>query len=108
MFDVHICLSLACLSNDSRLISPPFESPLNSKTNGDPSMSITAFLPYSGQDFTKKTVAELRHAGVENIYLIANSGGATVDGVKTLAVNGLTSTGAMEQIAKQSNSDHVL
>src|SRR3954470_2134240 len=71
-------------------------------------MSITAFLPYSGQEFTRKTVAELQNAGVESIYLIANSGGATISGTKMLAVNGLTSTAAMDQIAKHATTDHAL
>jgi GT2 family glycosyltransferase len=62
---------------------------------------ITAFVPYSGNDFTRQTVEHLRRSGVvETIYLLAVTSEANIAGCQTLEVDAVTSSRTIDLIIK--------
>jgi hypothetical protein len=71
---------------------------------------ITAFIPFSKNDFTKQTVARLRQGGgVERVYLLNSTGErASIDGAESIAVDALFSSKTIEQIVARSNSAYSL
>lgn len=67
------------------------------------SKPITAFVPYSGLHSTKRTIEQLQESGlVERICLLTT--GPTLDGCTSLPVIALTSTQAIDAIARQAKT----
>lgn len=69
---------------------------------------ISVFLPYSGQEFTKETIASLRrssHTG--SIYLITSDASLTLPETRTLvSKKGLLSSEAMELAARHAEDEY--
>ena len=64
---------------------------------------IIAFVPYTGRDFTRATVAQLAGSGlVAKTYLLAGGAGAAVEGAETIAVDALHSWATMKQVVARS------
>jgi hypothetical protein len=62
---------------------------------------ITAFVPYSGNDFTRHTVEHLRRSGLVNkIYLLAVVAEADLAGCETLEVDAVASSRTIDLIIK--------
>lgn len=62
---------------------------------------ITAFVPYSGNDFTRHTIEHLRRSGLVNkIYLLAVVSEADLAGCETLEVDAVTSSRTIDLIIK--------
>ncbi|MEO8167019.1 MAG: glycosyltransferase family 2 protein, partial [bacterium] len=70
------------------------------------SRPITAFLPYSGQHFTKSAVGQLNQSGlVQKIFLLTTDKELQpIEGCETLAVQSLTGSKTMEMMAKKSST----
>lgn len=71
---------------------------------------ITAFLPYSGNHFTKTTVEQLQQSGlVERIYLLATGDdGLRIDGYESIPIDVVTSSRTIQKIAKKSQTHFTL
>ncbi|MCU7496123.1 MAG: glycosyltransferase family 2 protein [Ignavibacteria bacterium] len=71
---------------------------------------ITAFIPYSGNDYTRKTVSELVNSGlVDKCYLIATSEvGNNIEGCEIIKVESLFSSETISQLKEKSNADYTL
>jgi hypothetical protein len=64
------------------------------------SQPISAFVPFTGNDFTRGTVAGLRQSGrVERIYLLATEQSASIDGARVIQVDSLHASDTMKAIA---------
>ena len=62
---------------------------------------ITAFVPYSGNEFTRHTVEHLRRSGlVDKIYLLAVTSEADIAGCETIDVDAVTSSRTIDLIIK--------
>ncbi|MEO6436023.1 MAG: glycosyltransferase family A protein [Tepidisphaeraceae bacterium] len=62
---------------------------------------ITAFVPYSGSDFTRHTVEHLRRSGVvDKIYLMAVTSESDIAGCETIEVDAVTSSRTIDLIIK--------
>ena len=65
------------------------------------SKPITAFVPYSGNDFTRHTVEHLRRSGlVDKIFLLAVTSEADIAGCETIDVDAITSSRTIDLIIK--------
>jgi hypothetical protein len=74
-----------------------------------PNRPITAFVPYSGNEFTRSTVEHLRRSGVvERIFLLAITSEADIAGCQTLEVDAVTSGRTINMIAKSAGDSHAL
>lgn len=70
---------------------------------------ITAFLPYSGNDFTKQTVAELKKSSrISKIFLLASNEAQPVDGCEIINVDNPFSSDAVEKISKKTETKYIL
>ncbi|MGE5351973.1 MAG: glycosyltransferase family 2 protein [Acidobacteriota bacterium] len=71
---------------------------------------ITAFIPYSGNDFTRKTVSELYNSGlVDKCYLIVTTDvEENIEGCEKLKVESLFSSETVSQLKEKSNADYTL
>ncbi|HEX2960985.1 MAG TPA: glycosyltransferase family 2 protein [Ignavibacteriales bacterium] len=71
---------------------------------------ITAFIPYSGNDYTRKTVGELYNSGlVDKCYLIVTSDiEENIEGCEKLKVESLFSSETVSQLKEKSNADFTL
>ncbi|MCU7493201.1 MAG: glycosyltransferase family 2 protein [Ignavibacteria bacterium] len=71
---------------------------------------ITAFIPYSGNDFTRKTVGELYNSGlVDKCYLIVTSDvEENIEGCEKLKVESLFSSETVSQLKEKSSADYTL
>lgn len=70
---------------------------------------ITAFVLYSGHEFTRKTVAQLQQSGlVEKLWLVAGAGSAPIDGTEILVGDSRPSSAMVRQIAAAASTPHVL
>lgn len=67
---------------------------------------ITAFVPYSGQQFAKSVVEQLRQFGlVQKIFLLTTGADRTsIDGCETLAVPSLTGSKTMRSMARKAST----
>ena len=73
------------------------------------SKPITAFVPYSGNDFTRHTVEHLRRSGlVDRIYLLAVTSERDIAGCDTLEVDAVTSSRTIDMIIKHAVGTHAL
>src|SRR3954451_5387472 len=78
------------------------------------SKPITAFIPYSGNEFTRHTVEHVRRSGlVDKIYLLAVTSEGDIAGCETLEVDAVTSSRTIDLFSKHaasadSGSPHVL
>ena len=62
---------------------------------------ITAFVPYSGNEFTRHTIEHVRRSGLVNkVYLLAVVSDASLAGCETLEVDAVTSSRAIDLIIK--------
>ena len=69
------------------------------------SKPITAFVPYSGNEFTRHTVEHLRRSGlVDKIYLLAVTSEGDIAGCETLEVDAVTSSRTIDMIIKHAGS----
>jgi len=69
------------------------------------SKPITAFVPYSGSEFTRHTVEHLRRSGlVDKIYLLAVTSEGDIAGCETLEVDAVTSSRTIDLIIKHAGS----
>lgn len=70
------------------------------------SKPITAFLPYSGQQFTRNTIEQLQLSGlVEKIFLfVTGTGDVHIPGCDSLAVPSLTGSKAMTMMARKAST----
>jgi glycosyltransferase involved in cell wall biosynthesis len=64
---------------------------------------ITAFIPFSGEYFTKATIQQLQESGlVEKVYLLTtNTSGQSIDGCESLPVDSITSTATIQKITRK-------
>lgn len=71
---------------------------------------ITAFIPYSGNDYTRKTVGELYNSGlVDKCYLIVTSDiEENIEGCEKLKVESLFSSETVSQLKEKSSADYTL
>ena len=70
---------------------------------------ITAFVPFSGQELTRATVAQLKQSDlVEKVYLLAERTTSTIEGTETLAVDALQSWATMRQVIDRAATPHAL
>lgn len=71
---------------------------------------ITAFIPYSGNDFTRKTVSDLEKSGlVDKCYLIVTSDVAsTIEGCEIIKVESLFSAQTISALKEKSNAGYTL
>ncbi len=71
---------------------------------------ISAFIPFSGQDFTKKTVQQLKASGqVGKVFLLASTGTTTtIDGCEMLSISNVTGSATMDLIAKHSGGGEAM
>jgi Glycosyl transferase family 2 len=70
------------------------------------SKPITAFVPYSGNDFTRHTVEHLRRSGlVDKIYLMAVTSETNIGGCETLEVDAVTSSRTIDLIIKHAGGN---
>jgi glycosyltransferase involved in cell wall biosynthesis len=69
-------------------------------------LPITAFIPFSGQQFTKASVEQLQASGlIEKIYLLtAGAEGLSIDGCESLQIDSVTSSQTMQKIAQKSKT----
>ncbi len=67
---------------------------------------ITAFIPFSGQQFTKSVVEEIRQSGlVAKIFLLTTGADrSSIDGCETLTVSSLISSKTMHMMAKKAST----
>ncbi len=73
------------------------------------SSPITAFVPFSGNEHTRATVAQLKQSGlVEKVYLLAEHPTSTIEGTETLAVDALQSWATMRQIVDRAATPYAL
>ena len=74
-----------------------------------PQQPITAFVPFTGHDFTRATVAQLRQSGhVRQICLLAGHGSLTIDGTETLVIDAPLAWGAMKQLIARTDTPYAL
>lgn len=71
---------------------------------------LTAFIPCSGQPFTKITIEQLQASGlVEKIFLLTTgAAGSTINGCESLPIDSVTSSRTMQKIAKLSKTHFTL
>ncbi|MCC6396229.1 MAG: glycosyltransferase family 2 protein [Bacteroidetes bacterium] len=71
---------------------------------------LTAFLPYTGADFTRETVGQLKASGcVERIVLLSTSADVpTLDGCTVAVIDAVQSSKSMALLAKQLKSPYAL
>ncbi|MGE5431926.1 MAG: glycosyltransferase family 2 protein [Syntrophomonadaceae bacterium] len=71
---------------------------------------ITAFIPYSGNDFTRKTVGDLQASGlVDKCYLIATQNVEQgIEGCEIIKVESLFSSETVSQLKEKSNAEYTL
>ncbi len=74
------------------------------------SAPITAFIPYSGNQFTKATVEQLQESGlVEKIYLLTTgTSDLRIEGCESLPVGAITSSQTMKLIARKAQTHFAL
>src|SRR4051812_42589858 len=74
------------------------------------SKAMTAFVPYGGHQFTRKTVEQLRASGlVEKVYLLSISDSAGgIEGCEVLRVDSLLGSGSMSLIARHAQTELAL
>ena len=72
--------------------------------------SITVFLPYSGQDHSRRTIDQLKQSPlVERVCLLATGGVSTVPkGCERLVVDSLYGSRTMQAIAEKSGTAYTL
>jgi hypothetical protein len=72
-------------------------------------MEITAFVPFSGNDFTRATVAQLRQSGrVTKTYLLAEKMSPAIEGADTIDVDAPTSWSAMKRVVERATTPYAL
>lgn len=71
---------------------------------------ITAFIPYSGQSFTRATIDQLHVSGlVEKVFLLTSGAeGLRIAGCESLPIDAITSSRTMQQIAKRAKTHYTL
>src|SRR4051812_22580215 len=71
---------------------------------------ITAFVPFSGQEFTKSTVQQLKATSlVAKIYLLSTAGSSgAIEGCEALTVPSLTASATMDLISRHSATPYSL
>jgi hypothetical protein len=70
---------------------------------------ITAFIPYSGNDYTQETINEFRSTGLsETIYLISQDEQKPVDGAEIINTDSLFSSSTLKIILEKSNTEYIL
>ncbi|MEK7249728.1 MAG: glycosyltransferase family 2 protein, partial [Bacteroidota bacterium] len=74
------------------------------------SAPITAFLPYSGNHFTKATVEQLQQSGlIEKIHLLTTgTSDLRIEGCESLPIDSVTSSRTMQQMAKRAKTHFTL
>lgn len=74
------------------------------------SKSLTVFVPFSGQDHTRRVLEQLKQsAAVEKIYLLATSpAGAPLKGCEQLKVDSLYGSKTMQSIAKAAKTPYTM
>lgn len=74
------------------------------------SKPITAFLPYSGNDFTRRTVREMQETGlVDRVYLLTTGSGVTpIEGCRMHPADSITAGGTMKLIAQEAATPFTL
>jgi hypothetical protein len=74
-----------------------------------PTNPITAFVPYSGNNFTRHTVEHLRRSGlISKIFLLALTSEADIPGCETIEVDAVTSSRTIDLIIKHAEGTHAL
>ena len=74
-----------------------------------PNKSINAFVPYSGNEFTRTTVEHLRRSGcVDKIFLLAVTSETNIAGCQTLEVDSVTSSRTIKLILQNAAGAHAL
>ena len=71
---------------------------------------ITAFIPYRGDEFTRRITEQLKESGlVDKLYLLSmGEGNAPIDGCELLPVNSLFGSPTMRLIARKTHSPYAL
>jgi hypothetical protein len=70
---------------------------------------ITAFVPFSGAEYTRNTVKALQESGlVESVCLLTSEGQAGIDGCRSLAVKTLAGSAAMQTVAAETKTPFAL
>ena len=74
------------------------------------SKKITAFLPYNGYDYTKRTVMQMRESDfVDKIYLVTTNEDLTeLPDTELLKVSGLASSEAHKLYAEKTETEFIL
>ena len=73
------------------------------------SRPVTAFVPYSGNEFTRHTVEHLRRSGlVDKIYLLAVTSEGSIAGCEMLEVDAITSSRTIDMMIKHAAGTHAL
>jgi hypothetical protein len=73
------------------------------------SKPITAFVPYSGGEFTRHTVEHLRRSGlVDKIFLLAVTSEGDIAGCDTIEVDAVTSSRTIDMIINRAGGTHAL
>jgi hypothetical protein len=74
-----------------------------------PNKSINAFVPYSGNEFTRTTVEHLRRSGcVDKVFLLAVTSETNIAGCQTLEVDSVTSSRTIKLILQNAAGAHAL
>src|SRR6185295_15807899 len=90
----HFRASSCRLCGRARQEEPPVSKP------------ITAFVPYSGNDFSRHTVEHLRRSGlVDKICLMAVTSEADIAGCETIDVDAVTSSRTIDLIIKHAGGN---
>ena len=70
---------------------------------------ITAYVPYSGDDATRRTVDQLRFSGlVEKIILLAGKDASALEGCTLSTIDGVTSAATMRTMASTAKTPYCL
>jgi hypothetical protein len=70
---------------------------------------ITAFIPFSGSEYTQGTVEEFRSTGLaEKIYLLSQTDISPVSGAEVLKIDSLSSSSTIKTILEKSSSEYII
>lgn len=74
-----------------------------------PTHPIYAFVPYSGNEFTRTTVEHIRRSGiVEKIFLLAVTSETNIAGCQTIEVDSVSSSRTIKMILQNAGDAHAL
>lgn len=70
---------------------------------------VTAFLPYSGNDFTRETVNELKKfSSVKEIFLLSQKDSPPIEGCKLIEIDNLFSSKTILKLAENTGTEYLI